>query len=90
MEAKIVPEMGIPYKGVNVIGLKKDLTIFKAGFLFLKAIHKCKKIIKEFKPDLVIGVGGYVTMPVISAAKSLNIPTVIHEQNSIPGKTNKF
>ena len=90
MEAKIVPEMGIPYKGVNVIGLKKNLTIFKAGFLFLRAISKCKKIIKEFKPDIVIGVGGYITAPVIYSAKKLGIKTVIHEQNSIPGKSNTF
>ena len=90
MESTIVPKEGIPYFGVNMIGLKKDLSIFKAGFLFLKAIRTCKKKIKEFKPDIVIGVGGYITTPVIKAANSLHIPTVIHEQNSIPGKSNKF
>ncbi len=90
MEASIVPKMGIPYVGVNVIGLKKDLTIFKAAFLFIKAIFKCKKIIKEFKPDIVIGVGGYITAPVIYSAKKLKVKTVIHEQNSIPGKSNTF
>ena len=90
MESKIVPEMGIPYKGVRVIGLKKDLSIFKAGFLFLRGISKCKKIIKEFKPDIVIGVGGYITAPVIYSAKKLGIKTIIHEQNSIPGKSNTF
>ena len=90
MEAKIVPEMNIPYVGVNVIGLKKDFTIFKAGFLFLKAIKKCKKIIKDFKPDVVIGVGGYITAPVIYSARKLGIKTIIHEQNSIPGKSNTF
>ena len=90
MESKIVPEMDIPYIGVNVIGLKKDLTIFKAGYLFLKAISKCKKIIKEFKPDIVIGVGGYITAPVIYSAHKLKVKTVIHEQNSIPGKSNTF
>ncbi len=90
MESKLVPEMNIPYVGVNVIGLKKDLSIFKAGFLFIKAIFKCKKIIKEFKPDVVIGVGGYITAPVIYAARKLGIKTIIHEQNSIPGKSNTF
>ena len=90
MEAKIVPEMGIPYKGVNVIGLKKDFTIFKASYLFIRAIIKCRKIIKDFKPDIVIGVGGYITAPVIYSAKKLGIKTVIHEQNSIPGKSNTF
>ena len=90
MESKIVPEMGIPYKGVNVIGLKKDLSIFKALPLFVSAINKCKKIIKEFNPDVVIGVGGYITAPVIYSAKKLGIKTIIHEQNSIPGKSNLF
>lgn len=90
MEAKLVPEMNIPYKGIKIIGLKKDLTIFKAGYLFLRAISKCKKIIKDFKPDVVIGVGGYITAPVIYSARKLGIKTIIHEQNSIPGKSNTF
>ena len=90
MESKIVPEMGINYRGLNVIGLKKDLSVFKAGPLFLKAIRDSKKIIKEFNPDIVIGVGGYITAPVIYSAKKLGYKTVIHEQNSIPGKTNIF
>jgi hypothetical protein len=90
MEATIVPKEGIPYFGVRMIGLKKDLSIFKAGYLFLKAIRTCKKKIKEFKPDIVIGVGGYITTPVIYASSKLHIPTAIHEQNSIPGKSNKF
>ena len=46
--------------------------------------------IREFKPDIVVGVGGYVTLPVLMAAKKAKVKTVIHEQNSIPGKTNKF
>ena len=90
MESVIVPEMGIQYKGVKIIGLKKDFTIFKSGYLFLRAISKCKKIIKNFKPDIVIGVGGYITAPVIYSAKKLGIKTIIHEQNSIPGKSNTF
>ena len=90
MESKIVPEKGIRFIGINIIGLKKDLSIFKAFPLFLSSIKKCKKIIKDFKPDIVIGVGGYVTAPVIYAAHKLGVKTIIHEQNSIPGKTNRF
>ena len=90
MESEIVPAMGINYRGLNVIGLKKDLTIFKSGFLFIKAISDAKKIIRDFNPDVVIGVGGYITAPVIYSAKKLGYKTIIHEQNSIPGKTNKF
>ena len=88
MESIIVPKMNINYIGLDVIGLKKNLSIFKSGYLFLKAIGDCKKIIKEFRPDIVIGVGGYITAPVIIAAHKLKIKTVIHEQNSIPGKSN--
>lgn len=90
MESKIVPEKNIPYLGINIIGLKKDLSIFKAFPLFIKAIGICKKEIKKFNPDIVIGVGGYITAPVIYSAKKLGFKTMIHEQNSIPGKSNRF
>ena len=90
MESKIVPEKGINYFGINVKGLHKDLTAFKSIGLFLKSIKLCKNKIKEFKPDVVIGVGGYVTAPVLWAAHKLHIKTMIHEQNSIPGKSNRL
>ena len=61
----------------------------KNVFLIRKAYKKCISIMKEFKPDIVIGVGGYVTYPVINAASKLGIKTFIHEQNSIPGKANR-
>ena len=57
---------------------------------FLSSYEKCKDIIKKFNPDVVIGVGGYVTGPVVYAAQKLGYKTFIHEQNSIPGKCNKF
>jgi hypothetical protein len=59
-------------------------------FLFVNAISKCKKIIKKFKPDIVIGVGGYVSAPVIYAANKLGVKCCVHEQNSSFGMTNKF
>lgn len=90
MESKIVPERGINYYGIKMIGLHKNLTAFKSIYLFLKSIKLCKNKIKEFKPDVVIGVGGYVTTPVILAAHRLHIKTIIHEQNSIPGKSNRL
>ena len=92
MEKEIVPKLGIRYEEIEIYGFSKKLIFrdIKNIFLILKAIKKCKKIMKEFKPDIVIGVGGYVTMPVLSAAKSLGIKTAIHEQNSIPGKSNKY
>lgn len=92
METKIVPEHNIPFQSIEIYGLSKThmLRNIKNSYLLVKAYQKCLNIIKDFNPDIVIGVGGYVTMPVIMAAKKLKIKCVIHEQNSIPGKTNKF
>ena len=92
MENKIIPSHNIPFQSIKIYGFsKKDILrdIKNVGYL-IKAYNKCVDIMKEFKPDIVVGVGGYVTMPVLMAAKKLNIKCVIHEQNSIPGKTNKF
>lgn len=92
MENTIVPENGIPYESIKIYGFSKTYMLrnIKNLSYIIKAYYKCIDIMKEFKPDIVVGVGGYVTMPVIMAAKKLKIKTVIHEQNSIPGKTNKF
>ena len=56
----------------------------------LTSVHKAKKILRDFKPDVVIGTGGYVCAPVLYAASRLGIPSLIHEQNSVAGVTNKF
>ena len=91
MEHEIVPSMGIPYKGLNVHGLKKNVfKDIKNIRDIAVSIKESKKIIKEFNPDFVIGFGGYVTLPVIVAAHKCKIPVFLHEQNVIPGKTNKF
>ncbi len=90
MEKDIVPKKGIKYEELEIYGFSKTnikLDI-KNIFLIVKAYKKCLKILKEFKPDIVLGVGGYVTYPVIKAAHKLGIKTFIHEQNSHPGKTN--
>lgn len=90
MEKDIVPKMGIKYEGLEIYGFSKTKIIrdIKNVFLIKKAINRCEKIMLSFKPDVVIGVGGYVTYPVIKAAHKLGIKTFIHEQNSIPGKSN--
>ena len=92
MEKEIVPKMGIKYIDLEIYGFSKTniLRDIKNISLIKKAMNKCLKIMKEFKPDIVIGCGGYVTYPVIKAAKKLNIKTLIHEQNSIPGKSNVY
>lgn len=90
MEKDIVPKVGIPFKSIEIYGFnrKKILKNFKTIKCLIKSKRECKKILEEFKPNIVIGVGGYVTVPVISAASKLGIKTLIHEQNSISGKAN--
>ena len=92
MEKDIIPKYNIKYIPITIYGLSKKEIIrdIKNIFLIKKAYKKSKEIIKEFKPDIVIGVGGYVTYPVLLAANKLKIKTFIHEQNSIPGKSNKI
>ena len=82
MEKDIVPKEGFKYIGINVEGLKRSLNPknIKSIILFLTAINKSKKIIKKFKPDVVIGVGGYVSAPVVYAAHKLGVKCCIHEQ----------
>ena len=92
MEKDLIPELGIRYEEITVSGLKRKITLenFKVLYQLLSARKKCKKIIKEFDPDVVIGAGGYVTGPVIWAAKKLGKKTFIHEQNSVVGLSNKY
>ncbi len=92
MEKDIIPEKGIPYIGIQMKGLNrknilKNITVLK---IYSAAIKKAEVELKKFKPDIVIGVGGYITAPVLVAANHLGIKTIIHEQNSIPGVSNKL
>ncbi len=90
MEKDIIPKYNIPFKSIEIYGFNRKnlLKNFKTIKCLIKSRNECKKIIKDFKPDIVIGVGGYVTVPVIMSAHSLKIKTFIHEQNSIAGKAN--
>ncbi|WP_416151041.1 undecaprenyldiphospho-muramoylpentapeptide beta-N-acetylglucosaminyltransferase [Salipaludibacillus sp. HK11] len=92
LESKIVPKEGIAFETVKISGFKRKVSIdnVRTIFRFLNAVRKSKKYIKEFQPDVVIGTGGYVCGPVVYAAAKSKIPTLIHEQNSVPGLTNKF
>lgn len=92
MEKDLIPSLGYRYEAIEVTGFKRKLTLdnFKTITNFVGAIKKCKKIIKDFNPDIVVGCGGYVTAPVIYAAKKLGKKTFIHEQNSVVGLANKF
>ncbi len=92
MEKDLIPKRGIKYEELEIYGFSKSdiiLDIKNIGCI-RRAIKKCLNIMKEFKPDIVLGIGGYVTFPVIIAAHRLGIKTFLHEQNSLPGKTNLF
>lgn len=92
LESKIVPSYGIPFSTIKIQGFRRSLSPqnIKTVYLFLSSIGKAKKLIRSFQPDIVIGTGGYVSGSVMFAAKQLGIPTIVHEQNSVPGVTNKF
>lgn len=92
LESTIVTNAGLPFESVEIQGLKRSLSIenIKAVWLMLTSTYKAKQILKAYQPDVVIGTGGYVCAPVLRAATQLGIPTLIHEQNSVAGITNKY
>ena len=91
MEKDIVPAHNIKYIPIEIYGLTKNIIHdIKDVYLIQKNTKKMVKLMKEFKPDIVLGIGGYVTYPVVKAARKLHIPIFIHEQNAIPGKVNKL
>lgn len=92
MEMQKVPQAGYAIKGLWIAGLQRKLTLQNLLFpvKLISSLWKSRAIIKEFKPDVVIGTGGFASGPLLQMANSLNIPTVIQEQNSFPGITNKL
>ena len=90
MEMTKVPEAGYEIVGLPISGLQRKLTFsnFLLPFKILKSLFMARKVIKDFKPELVIGVGGYASGPTLKMATLLKVPTLIQEQNSYPGKTN--
>lgn len=92
IESTLVPKFGYKIDFVEVSGFSRKLTPknIKAAWHALTSVSEAKKIIKKFKPDLVIGTGGYVSWPTVKAASKLGIPTLIHEQNAFPGVTTKM
>ena len=96
MEEKLVPQAGYELKclpgsglsrGKNLAAIKKNLKAIKC---VLDGVSACKKIFREFKPDVVIGTGGYASFPALRAAQSMGIPTCVHESNAVPGVTTKM
>ena len=87
IESKLVPAAGYPLYFVEIRGIRRSLSLsnLKTAYLTLTSPIKAKKIIREFKPDLVVGTGGYVSWPVVKAASQMGIPCALHESNAIPG-----
>lgn len=92
MEMEKVPAAGYRIKGLPVAGLQRKLTLsnFALPFKVIKSVNMAKKLIREFKPDVAIGVGGYASAPLLWAATRMGIPTLIQEQNGFAGLTNKI
>lgn len=92
MEMERVPQAGFPIRGLKIRGLERKRLWRNFGVIcdFLRALITARDILREFKPQIVIGVGGYASAPTLKAAQSLGIPTLIQEQNSYAGVTNKF
>lgn len=92
MEMTKVPEAGFEIVGLPIVGLQRKLTLknLKFPIKLLQSIAQAKKIVKEFQPDIAIGVGGYASGPLLRAAKKAKVPTLLQEQNSYAGLTNKI
>ncbi|WP_274651853.1 undecaprenyldiphospho-muramoylpentapeptide beta-N-acetylglucosaminyltransferase [Paenibacillus humicola] len=92
LESRIVPAQGIDFEPVEITGFRRKLSLenVRTVMRFLKGVRRSKQLLAAFKPDVVVGTGGYVCGPVVYAAAKLGIPTLIHEQNAIAGLTNQF
>ena len=87
MENRLVPRAGYPLEHIEIQGLKRSLSLsnLKTAYLTVTSVGRARKLLKKYKPDLVVGTGGYVCYPLCRAAASLGIPTAVHESNAVPG-----
>ncbi len=87
IENRLVPAAGYPLYHIQIQGIRRSLSLsnLKTAYLVMVSLSRAKKIIREFRPDLVIGTGGYVCWPLLRAASSLGIPCMVHESNALPG-----
>ena len=96
MEMEKVPAAGYKIIGLPIAGLQRQLTVkniindIQVPFKLLSSLRKARKIIRDFKPDIAIGVGGYASAPLLKAATKLHVPALIQEQNGFAGMTNKM
>ena len=92
MEMTLIPKLGYNIKGLTIVGLQRRFTWknFTLPYCLLRSLNQARRIIKEFKPDVVAGFGGYASAPIVFVAQMMGIPTVIQEQNSYAGLVNKI
>lgn len=96
LEATLIPKAGYEFVSIKVKGFQRKISIknigrnLKAGYYLITSSNRATRILKQFKPDLVIGTGGYVSGPIVMKAAKMGIKTVIHEQNAFPGVTTKL
>lgn len=90
IEATLVPQANFPLHPLNLTAFAGNLLArARAATLFLRAIRSCRRIIQRVRPGAVLGVGGYASAPAVVAARTLGVPTLLHEQNSVPGRVNR-
>ena len=92
LEARLVPQASIPFDLIDIKGVRKSGILRKVfmPFLLVKAMFQSLRILKRYKPEVVLGMGGFVSGPGGLTAASMKLPIVIHEQNSVPGLTNRW
>jgi UDP-N-acetylglucosamine--N-acetylmuramyl-(pentapeptide) pyrophosphoryl-undecaprenol N-acetylglucosamine transferase len=92
MEMEKVPQAGYPIEGLWISGFQRSLSLKNLMFPFklISSLWKAKRIVKKFRPDVVVGTGGFASGPLLKAANSLGVPSLIQEQNSFPGVTNRI
>ena len=92
MEMALIPRLGYRIEGLPIIGLQRRLTLKNAALpvQIVRSLKRAREIIKEFKPDVVAGFGGYASAPILFTAQMMGIPTIIQEQNSYAGLANKI
>lgn len=92
LESRIVPEQGVRFESIDITGIRRSLSLenLRTALRFVRGVRRAKSLLRAYKPDAVVGTGGYVCGPVVYAAAKLGIPTLLHEQNVVPGLTNKF
>lgn len=92
IEARAVPAAGYPLELISAAGIRGKGTFskIKGTSMMIYGYAQSRKILKKFRPDIVLGVGGYASLPMVLAARGMAIPRFIHEQNAIPGLTNRL